>query len=304
LQSEGNLTNNGLLNGDGRVSAVLTNNAGGEVAVSNGDTLKFAASGNTNSGEINLTGGTARFDQDLTNASGGLISGRGTLIATGGLTNQGNIGLSSDNTDIFGDVNNASGGAIIVSDSGTATFYDDVVHNGTEIRVSDGSQAVFFGAVSGAGSYTGTGSLFFEGDLAPGNSPALVTADNDMTLGTVSTTVMEIAGITRGSEYDAFDITGNLSLGGTLDIDLLDMFAPSHGDNFDLFTAESITGNFASLLFPELDGDLLWDLALYEDFSGSIDVLRLSVSSVPVPAAVWLFGSGLLGLLGVARRKK
>ena len=28
------------------------------------------------------------------------------------------------------------------------------------------------------------------------------------------------------------------------------------------------------------------------------------VSSVPVPAAVWLFGSGLLGLIGVARRKK
>jgi hypothetical protein len=28
------------------------------------------------------------------------------------------------------------------------------------------------------------------------------------------------------------------------------------------------------------------------------------VSSVPVPAAVWLFGSGLLGLIGIARRKK
>ena len=29
-----------------------------------------------------------------------------------------------------------------------------------------------------------------------------------------------------------------------------------------------------------------------------------AVSAVPVPAAVWLFGSGLLGLVGVARRKK
>ncbi len=29
-----------------------------------------------------------------------------------------------------------------------------------------------------------------------------------------------------------------------------------------------------------------------------------AVSAVPVPAAVWLFGSGLLGLAGVARRKK
>ena len=30
----------------------------------------------------------------------------------------------------------------------------------------------------------------------------------------------------------------------------------------------------------------------------------LTVSSVPVPAAVWLFASGLIGLTGVARRKK
>ena len=29
-----------------------------------------------------------------------------------------------------------------------------------------------------------------------------------------------------------------------------------------------------------------------------------TVSNVPVPAAVWLFSSGLIGLVGVARRKK
>jgi len=30
----------------------------------------------------------------------------------------------------------------------------------------------------------------------------------------------------------------------------------------------------------------------------------VEIAPVPVPAAVWLFGSGLLGLIGVARRKK
>ncbi len=38
-------------------------------------------------------------------------------------------------------------------------------------------------------------------------------------------------------------------------------------------------------------------------FGGSWDVSSYSASPVPVPAAVWLFGSGLLGLIGVARRK-
>jgi len=32
--------------------------------------------------------------------------------------------------------------------------------------------------------------------------------------------------------------------------------------------------------------------------------LVFAPSSVPIPAALWLFGSGLLGLIGLARRKK
>ena len=41
------------------------------------------------------------------------------------------------------------------------------------------------------------------------------------------------------------------------------------------------------------------------NFTGVHYALHLSgtVSSVPVPAAVWLFGSGLIGLIGFARRK-
>jgi hypothetical protein len=35
-----------------------------------------------------------------------------------------------------------------------------------------------------------------------------------------------------------------------------------------------------------------------------IDNVVIDTATVPVPAAVWLFGSGLLGLVGVARKKK
>jgi len=38
--------------------------------------------------------------------------------------------------------------------------------------------------------------------------------------------------------------------------------------------------------------------------SSTIGFDNLTFNAVPVPAAVWLFGSGLIGLIGVARRKK
>lgn len=37
--------------------------------------------------------------------------------------------------------------------------------------------------------------------------------------------------------------------------------------------------------------------------NGAITLENAIVNAVPVPAAVWLFGSGLIGLIGVARRK-
>ena len=41
----------------------------------------------------------------------------------------------------------------------------------------------------------------------------------------------------------------------------------------------------------------------YVDIGSGNSMTVTSISAVPVPAAVWLFGSGLLGLLGISRRK-
>ena len=49
------------------------------------------------------------------------------------------------------------------------------------------------------------------------------------------------------------------------------------------------------------DEDSAGFVGQYTEFDFGVSV---ATSAVPVPAAVWLFGSGLLGLVGVARRKK
>ena len=53
--------------------------------------------------------------------------------------------------------------------------------------------------------------------------------------------------------------------------------------------------------------DLGSQLADLKEHGGNAWAVRpgdVAASTVPVPAAVWLFGSGLLGLVGIARRKK
>jgi len=82
----------------------------------------------------------------------------------------------------------------------------------------------------------------------------------------------------------------------------------------------SVTGPGGLLIFETIDGDLfrtdtyspelndvgnyLVELTgdfVYPQTNWSVD---FTVSQVPLPAAAWFFGSGLLGLIGIARRKK
>ena len=58
----------------------------------------------------------------------------------------------------------------------------------------------------------------------------------------------------------------------------------------------SDSDNIGSIVFTDFNG-------LSGDTIG-VDDIVFANTTVPVPAAVWLFGSGLIGLIGVARRKK
>jgi hypothetical protein len=88
-----------------------------------------------------------------------------------------------------------------------------------------------------------------------------------------------------GTHFSLGRDSGGITFNGTTD-----------GTNFSMYAEELIDASEDN----GSAGFAGWTAEWY--YVGTID--GFEAPAVPVPAAVWLFGSGLLGLVGVARRKK
>jgi hypothetical protein len=120
-----------------------------------------------------------------------------------------------------------------------------------------------------------------------------------------------------------FDWKGNNAVGGVLDIRVFSELSGGGVSKTDIlaggpiipsdWTSFGVGGNGVDLIAgPDVSGGVTLEMtAICGADAGCfsnvfIDNVSITadVSAVPVPAAVWLFGSGLLGLVGVARRKR
>lgn len=85
----------------------------------------------------------------------------------------------------------------------------------------------------------------------------------------------------------------------TMTADMDSMYAYWNGSEFNvggLATVVQTGANRWDLSFTHIQLDL--------PFTDFTSVMTMQISQVPLPAAVWFFGSGLLGLVGMARRRK
>lgn len=277
----GALANSGMVTGDGIIAVSTTNSGTCVVRAELGKTLSFTGASNTNSGSFNMQGGTLEFSNTHANGATGFISGRGALNTTG-LTNNGVMAFSGGVTDIRGDVTNASGARIVTSGAGsTTTFFDDVVHNGTEIYTGAGASTVFFGSQSGAGAFTGTGTVYYNGDLRPGNSPATVNYGGNVVLAPGTELTLEIGGVSEGTQYDSLQVANALTVDGILTLMLINGFAPTLGNVFDLIDAASINGTFDAVNLPTLAQYLAWST------SNLYTTGEVSVNSTLTPIQQW-----------------
>jgi len=76
------------------------------------------------------------------------------------------------------------------------------------------------------------------------------------------------------------------------DVDVINVFDVSYLNGDMILTSTDVDGN-GIVGFTMVDGP----------FPGDLDMATNFVVATPIPAAAWLFGSGLIGLVGFARRK-
>jgi hypothetical protein len=169
--------------------------------------------------------------------------------------------------------------------------------NGIPVSIVLDAQGFFAGDLGGGGlgaapASDGTYTDATYGYLSVGPVPIATTAWNTTTNGaaalgnSVSGVLPLIYDTTPNAAYDTINTGG--TIGGSPMI-----AGPFSGNNanFDVVTMSSTGFDAGATLPPNCNFDP----------SGG---LCTPPPTVPVPAAVWLFGSGLLGLVGVARRRK
>ncbi len=187
------------------------------------------------------------------------------------------------------DFDSATAGSLIPSGSTLGGITFSYTFGGSSLAVTDGNQ---FG---GGGPFDTTSGANF---LGTDNSD-LIIDDDDFSLGFAASNAIGFSVITAeipGTSF--FDDDIQLTAGGTTALLDVDALQTTLGDGSLVFflgiidDSASFTG--ASLNTPGSSGSFLYNLD---------DITTTSVTVVPLPGAVWLFGSGLAGLLTCTKRK-
>ncbi len=247
------IRNGGVLRGDGTLVANLVVDAGGEIRAGAGDRLALSSTTLANAGRIEAIGtgfspAEIEFDGAVSNSAGtgNIVARNAVLRFHGGLTNNSMFAVSFGATDVLGDVSNSATGTIAVAGNSGATFYDDVTNSGA-LNVHAGSTAVFFGTLAGNGN-VGSGDVQALGDLLPGASPGTMAFGGNLSLGPLTNLEIELGGLTAGSQFDKLVVAGDTTLAGTLDVSVIDDFALSLGDTFEIIDITgALSGTFSGL---------------------------------------------------------
>jgi len=172
------------------------------------------------------------------------------------------------------------------------------------------------------------GDTFWEDGSVQGNNVTAYNLDNEATAGTwiedQNGTEIAVQGFTSRSETPGMTISF-VSQNGFYFPDTVDEYQADNPWAGDVLMSGTLTGSTFTIVSGTLaeyfsGGTFNWNSELAQvDVSepgetpqyetGYLNnnwtlTMTATPSAVPVPAAVWLFGSGLLGMIAIARRRK
>ena len=325
LSFQGNTT----LGGTGEV---VMNNLNNDRILANSNTLTQAA-GHT----IRGTGGLLSFAGGMVN-QGTIIADEATAITIYpnalGFTNQGTMqatgaggfkiqATGSSAFETSGTVSVGNGSQISIIGAYTQTGGTTTLDGGDLIGLSGNITPFDFqgGSLTGNGNITGSTIFGAGATIAAGFSPGILNFNNASTFNGLIN--LELAGLlvdgaapnafavnlgtdpstTQFDQLNVFD-TATLVDGLTFDVDVLPEFTTIQlGDFFDVFTADLFSlSSLANMNFVFQDG---WDFSRQIVSFDGRQALRLTATSVvvPEPSTVVLLLTGLVGLIGLGRRK-
>lgn len=293
-------------------------NTGGSLTAASGAMITTASITNREFGTVTIDGPSTSvmLDNNFQNAGVVSISGQSTVV-TGSVVNNGDLDVGTQgtlSTTTF--MNEATGrttiagtnsslevtgvfenrGVLLVDGANVTSGYygqygGSTSLDGGTLSATTGGINIFDGTLDGVGSFAGDLRVFDAAEAAPGTTTMQTTTwniDGDVIFG--GTLFIDIA----AGGFDTLDVTGHADLGGVLDISLLDGYAPALGSTFDIVLAASVGGDFLQEILPVFDG------RTFAVIIGS-DFVRLTVTAVPIPAAVYLLLPALALVCGRRR---
>lgn len=206
----------------------------------------------TNAANITLNTSAATIDNNLTstdalipfktNAAAGTLTltGNKTLAipsTTGNFTNAGTVTLgTSSKLNVQGAAKN------YIQTGGTTDL-----QGGTLATTATGNVNINGGSLIGNGTINST--VVNGGTVAPGHSPGIITVNTNYTQSGALN--MEIGGTNAATpDYDQLAVTGTVTLGGALNLSLINGFTPTLGNTFTLISnsgTDAVVGTFTGL---------------------------------------------------------